>query len=270
MSRRARDRLREEAKRCGLREEAGERLWVLPVVGEGGRLDASGVYPQVPGGGLSRAQERALVGKSERAIGDRVVVVAGPRAVARETVRGVASLLSELSEGGGGGSGGSGGSGDTSSAPHKGNNLRYLWVTGFPLFKRTPGNGMASEHHPFTAPVDEHVEGLLDGTLNPLEVGAQHFDLVCNGQELGGGSVRIHDPALQRHIMERVLGLSSAEVDAYAHLLRALEYGCPPHAGFAFGLDRWAALLTGADSLRDVVAFPKSQTGACLLTDSPS
>ena len=279
LSRRTRDRLADEAKACGLKHDAGGRVWVMPVADDG-RMDTSGVHPR--GTRLTEAQERILLevqgdrGRSDNARaprpGDVVIVVAAPQVIARTVILRVRALVGEALGRGAPASRTPSLAAEQAGPP----DLKYLWVTGFPLFKRARGGTdkggrpVASEHHPFTAPLPEHVGGLMDGTLDPLEAGAEHFDLVCNGQELGGGSVRIHDPALQRHVMERILRLSDAEVAAFSHLLRALEYGCPPHAGFAFGLDRWVALLTGSESIRDVIAFPKSQSGTCLLTDSPS
>lgn len=147
--------------------------------------------------------------------------------------------------------------------------FRFLWVTDFPLFTPTdattsdPGQGGAagfsSTHHPFTAPLTPADFDLL--ATDPLQAKADHYDLVVNGVELGGGSRRIHVAALQEYVFRRVLQMSDAGVDHFSHLLEALRAGCPPHAGFAFGWDRLAATLSYTGSVRDVIAFPKSKKG---------
>ncbi len=122
-------------------------------------------------------------------------------------------------------------------------------------------------HHPFTAPRAEDIP-LLETA--PLEVRAQAYDIVLNGVELGGGSIRIHDPALQER-MFRLLGLPEAEIeDRFGHLLRALGFGAPPHGGIALGFDRLVMLLVGGESLRDVIAFPKTQKAMDLMMNAPA
>ncbi len=141
-----------------------------------------------------------------------------------------------------------------------------LWVVDFPMFEWTRDERWNALHHPFTAPSGS-VEEL---EANPGESLSRAYDMVLNGCELGGGSVRIHDMAMQKKVFE-ILGISDEEAnEKFGFLLEALKYGCPPHAGLAFGLDRMVMLMTGASSIRDVMAFPKTQTAACLLTDAPS
>jgi len=122
-------------------------------------------------------------------------------------------------------------------------------------------------HHPFTAPSVDSPEALA---ANPGESLSRAYDMVLNGTELGGGSVRIHKTDMQHKVFE-ILGISDEQAnEKFGFLLDALKYGCPPHAGLAFGLDRMVMLMTGASSIRDVMAFPKTQTAACPLTSAPS
>jgi len=145
----------------------------------------------------------------------------------------------------------------------------FLWVVDFPLmtFEEDQGRYVAS-HHPFTAPVAEDNE-LLD--TDPKMVRGQHYDLVLNGVELGGGSIRIHQTALQKKIFEDVLEIPKDVVETrFGYMLEAFKYGAPPHGGIAFGLDRLVMILAGVSSIREVIAFPKTQKGQCLMTESPS
>ncbi|HMD60511.1 MAG TPA: aspartate--tRNA ligase [Opitutaceae bacterium] len=146
---------------------------------------------------------------------------------------------------------------------------RFLWVVDFPLMSfDEEGKRYVATHHPFTAPVPEDV-GLLDS--NPTAVRGQHYDVVLNGMELGGGSIRIHRPDLQRKVFEDVLKIPADVVEnRFGYLLRAFAFGAPPHGGIAFGLDRMVALLCGTTSIRDVIAFPKTQKGQDLMTGSPT
>ena len=144
----------------------------------------------------------------------------------------------------------------------------FCWVTDFPLFRwDAQAKRWDAEHHPFTAPHPEDV-GLL--ARDPGTVRARAYDLVLNGMELGSGSIRIHQESLQRQVFQ-VLGLSEATVqERFGFLLKAFSYGAPPHGGFAFGLDRLVALVTQAPSIREVIAFPKTQKAVDPLTDAPS
>ncbi|KAJ1674238.1 aspartate--tRNA ligase msd1, partial [Spiromyces aspiralis] len=157
----------------------------------------------------------------------------------------------------------------------------FLWVVDFPLFTRqvecaadgsmTVSTNWSSTHHPFTAPMvapDSDVWECLLG--DPGKIRGQHYDLVLNGLELGGGSIRIHDPAVQTMVFEKILKLEPAVRNRFQHLLTALGQGCPPHGGIALGLDRLISVLCGSASLRDVIAFPKAADGLDLFNHSPA
>jgi len=143
-----------------------------------------------------------------------------------------------------------------------------LWVTDFPMFEWDEDSGrFTAMHHPFTAPHTDSAQALKDDPADALSKG---YDMVLNGVELGGGSIRIHKPEMQQAVFE-LLGIGEEEAQAkFGFLLEALRYGCPPHGGIAFGLDRVAALMAGEPSIRDVIAFPKTTTAQCPLTDAPS
>ena len=145
---------------------------------------------------------------------------------------------------------------------------KFLWVIDFPLmhFEEEEGRYVAS-HHPFTAPVEEDLP-LIDS--EPKKVRGQHYDIVLNGVELGGGSIRIHQPDVQKKIFEEVLQIPAEVVKSrFGYMLESFEYGAPPHGGIALGLDRLVTILAGKESIRDVIAFPKTQKGQDLMTDSP-
>lgn len=146
--------------------------------------------------------------------------------------------------------------------------LGLLWVTEFPLLEfDEEENRYVAKHHPFTSPMDEDIE-LLD--KEPEKVRAKAYDIVLNGYELGGGSIRIHDSQLQEK-MFKVLGFSKEQAwNKFGFLLEAFKYGTPPHGGLAIGIDRFIMLLTNTDNIRDVVAFPKTQSATCLMTEAPS
>ena len=142
-----------------------------------------------------------------------------------------------------------------------------LWIVDFPMFELDPNTKRwTSLHHPFTAPAVEDSDTVR---AEPGTVLSRAYDMVLNGSEIAGGSIRIHDQAMQAAVFE-LLGISDEEAEEkFGFLLRALQYGCPPHGGIAFGLDRMVMLMAGADSIRDVIAFPKTQTASCPLTNAP-
>ncbi len=139
----------------------------------------------------------------------------------------------------------------------------FLWVEDFPLFSRNSSGDLESSHHPFTRPQAGQDNLLL---TDPLQVKGEHYDLVLNGYEVGGGSIRIHEASLQRQILEDLLRIDVSEL---SHFLKALEYGCPPHGGIALGVDRLLAVMCNANSVRDVIAFPKTSAGRDVMSDAP-
>ena len=145
--------------------------------------------------------------------------------------------------------------------------FEFVWIVNFPLFEVSQDGTMAPMHHPFTSPRPEDIP-LLD--TDPGKVCARAYDLVLNGNEIGGGSIRIHDLKLQEQAF-RALGIGDEEArEKFGFLLEAFQYGAPPHGGIAFGLDRIVMLMTGSQSIRDVIAFPKTQRATCLTTGAPS
>ncbi len=145
---------------------------------------------------------------------------------------------------------------------------RFLWVTDFPLLEYDEEEKRyTAMHHPFTSPRDEDADILLD---KPDEVKAKAYDLVLNGVELGGGSIRIHRREMQEKMFQLLGFTKESANEKFGYLLNAFEYGTPPHGGIAFGVDRMVMLMTARDTIRDVIAFPKTQSAACLMTDAPN
>jgi aspartyl-tRNA synthetase len=148
--------------------------------------------------------------------------------------------------------------------PDRHEELAFLFVVDFPVFEKTADGGLAPAHHPFTSPVN--VEEMRD---SPETAVSRSYDMVLNGAELGSGSVRIHDPLIQAQVFE-ILGISKEQAQTrFGWFLEALRYGTPPHAGFAIGVDRLVSILQNEKNIREVMPFPKTQTGADLLTGAP-
>jgi aspartyl-tRNA synthetase len=197
---------------------------------------------------LSESERAAILEKTDAEEGDLILIVSDTHRIACTILGTLRATI---------------GSPPVGEGPH-----RYVWVTDFPMFDGVDGEGNPqAAHHPFTMPYPEDIP-LLDTV--PFAVRSQAYDLVLNGWELGSGSVRIHRRDIQSRIFD-TLGISTAEAEArFGFLLSAFRYGAPPHAGFAFGIDRLAAVLAGEENIREVIAYPKTQSGADLLTGAPS
>jgi aspartyl-tRNA synthetase len=196
---------------------------------------------------LSEDEIDGLVGATGAAPGDLLLLVADERRAAQQ-------VLGQLRN-------------DLGRPPVGEGPYRYLWVVDFPLFETLDADGRpVPAHHPFTMPHPDDTE-LLES--DPLAVRSQSYDLVVNGWELGSGSIRIHRRDIQQRIF-RLIGLSEEEAEArFGFLLGAFRYGAPPHGGFAFGMDRLVAVLAGEENIREIIAFPKTQSGADLMTGAP-
>ena len=193
---------------------------------------------------LTAEEQKALIGAFGASPGDLLLVVGDRPRVARSVLGGLRLDLGR---------------------PQDHEELRFLWVTDFPVFAVAEDGSLAPEHHPFTAPYS--VEEMRD---RPTEALSRAYDLVVNGVELGSGSERIHDPRVQKQVFD-VLGISDREAESrFGWFMRALRYGTPPHAGFAVGVDRLVMILQNEPNIREVMPFPKTQSGFDPLTNSPS
>jgi aspartyl-tRNA synthetase len=240
MSRAQLDKLVDRAKQLG----AGGLVWA--------RVQDHGALDSPIAKFLDEAEQLGVIDTLGAGAGDLVLVAAGP---ARLVDHVLGTMRLELGR----------------PPVHQGG-LHFLWVVEFPLFEGLDDEGRPiPAHHPFTMPHPDDMEILRHGTGEDLlAVRSLAYDLVLNGWELGSGSVRIHQRDLQAQIFE-VLGISADDARArFGFLLDAFRYGAPPHAGFAFGIDRLAAILAGEDNIREVIAFPKTQSGADPLTGAPT
>jgi aspartyl-tRNA synthetase len=241
------DGLVEQAKRAG----AAGLAWFRVAANEAGAGGAGGATLALDSPldrFLSDPEREAILTKTGAREGDLILAVSDTHRVSCTTLGTIRSTLASPPVGQG---------------PH-----RYVWVVDFPMFDGVDGEGNPQPaHHPFTMPYEEDLP-LLDTV--PFAVRSQAYDLVLNGWELGSGSVRIHRRDIQSRIFD-TLGISSEDAEArFGFLLSAFRYGAPPHAGFAFGIDRLVAVLAGEENIREVIAYPKTQSGADLLTGAPS
>ena len=220
--------------------------WLALDAGEGGALTARSPIAKF----FSAEEIAALAARFEAGAGDLLLFVADSHAVASETLGRLRSQLGPQ------------------LYPSDENELAFAWVLDFPLFEwDADGNRWDAVHHPFTAPLPEDAH-LLDS--DPGAARAAAYDMVLNGYEVGGGSIRIHDRALQEKAFALLGYTQEAAWARFGHLLRAFEFGVPPHGGIAPGIDRVAMILAGADNIREVMAFPKTNAARDLMTDAPS
>ena len=217
------------------------------------------VYVQCQEGGHYKSSVDKFYGQEDLAAvaqkcgaeeGDLILIMAGPRL---KTQKQLCELRLEM--------------GERLGLRDK-NKFALLWVTEFPMFEWSDEEQrLMAMHHPFTHPMDEDIH-LLD--TDPAAVRADAYDMVCNGIEVGGGSIRIHDPKLQAKMFE-ILGFTPEKAEEqFGFLMNAFKYGAPPHGGLAYGLDRWVSIFAGLDSIRDCIAFPKNNSGRDVMLDAPS
>ena len=205
---------------------------------------------------FSDAEKAALVGKLKIEEGDLILFGADKREIVWEVLGRLRLIVADLLK-------------KEGKLKVRDDQWNFLWVVDFPLitFDRET-NRYISSHHPFTAPVVEDIP-LLD--TEPTKVRGQHYDIVLNGVELGGGSIRIHQPELQKRIFEQVLKIPPDIAQSrFGYMLTAFRFGAPPHGGIALGFDRLCAILCGSTNIRDVIAFPKTAKAVDLMTNSPS
>jgi aspartyl-tRNA synthetase len=237
------DKLEDFAKGFGARGLARAR------VGEGG------VWSQSPMKTMSEELRRAINAAAGLGDGDLLFLQFGAKKLVNAVLGGLRLHLADKL-----------GLIPRDTGPTKADSWRFCWITDFPLFDATEEGHLVAAHHPFTSPHAADIDKLES---DPASVRARAYDLVLNGNEIAGGSIRIHRPDVQARVF-RALGLSDDDARAkFGFLLEAFKYGPPPHGGIAAGVDRLAMLLCGADSLRDVIAFPKTQKGTDMLTEAP-
>ncbi len=235
MSRSRLDALTERAKSLG----AAGLVWI--------RVREEGALESPVAKFLSESEQLALVDALGAVAGDLVLIVAGERPMVRDVLGALRLDLGRPPVGEGG--------------------LHFVWVVDFPLFEAADDGSPSPMHHPFTMPHPEDIDRLES---EPLSVRAQAYDLVLNGWELGSGSVRIHRPDIQQRVFT-MIGIDADDArERFGFLLEAFRFGAPPHAGFAVGIDRFTAILAGEENIREVIAFPKTQSGVDPLTGAPS